>query len=107
MSGVASPADDSVPVRRADVEWVELDDEAVLHDPLGQALHRLDRGARAVWVACDGTSPIGQIVRAVQETYVGPRSEIERDVRGVIERFRCLGLLEVPACDLGTDRGGD
>jgi hypothetical protein len=46
-------------MRRPDVEWLELDGEAVLYDPTAHALHRLNTGATAVWAASDGTVPDG------------------------------------------------
>jgi hypothetical protein len=45
------------PARRPEVEWVELDGEALLYDPTTQVLHRLNRGAAAVWAAC-GHQPV-------------------------------------------------
>jgi hypothetical protein len=90
------------PARRPGVEWVELDGEAVLYDPTTQVLHRLNRGAAAVWAACDGTSSADEIIRALDDAHSGSRRAIARDVPAVINRFRGLGLLrsaEVgPAC---------
>jgi Coenzyme PQQ synthesis protein D (PqqD) len=82
-----------LPVRRADVEWVKLDREAVLYDPRAHMLHRLNAGAAAVWAACDGTASAGQITRSIQDTHSGSRGVIERDVTAVIERLRRLDLL--------------
>jgi hypothetical protein len=89
------------PARRPEVEWVELDGEAVLYDPTTQVLHRLNRGAAAVWAACDGTSSADEITRAIDDAYSGPRGAIARDVPAVISRFRGLGLLQA-AADAGS-----
>jgi Coenzyme PQQ synthesis protein D (PqqD) len=87
-----------VPVRRADVEWVELDREAVLYDPEAQVLHRLNTGAAAVWAACDGSASVEQITRAIEHTHSGPRDAITRDVAAAIDQLRRLRLLRpVPA----------
>jgi hypothetical protein len=82
-----------VPARRADVEWVELDGEAVLYDPKAQVLHRLNTGAAAVWAACDGKVSVEQITRAIERNYSGPRDAITRDVAAALDELRRLGLL--------------
>ena len=93
MSDPVGLENNDVPVRRTEVEWVELDGEAVLYDPEEQILHRLNEGAAAVWMACDGTSAVEQIVAFVQGSYPDHAREIERDVRLAIEEFAVLGLL--------------
>jgi hypothetical protein len=107
MSVADLPADDYVPVRRRDVEWVELDAEAVLDDPSADTLHRLNAGAAAVWAACDGSASVARIVAAVRRTYSGSPIAIDRDVRTVIARLRRLGLLQKPPGDVGTAGRGD
>jgi hypothetical protein len=91
-----------IPARRLDVEWAELDGEAVLYDPTTQVLHRLNPGAAVVWAACDGITSADEIIRAMDDAHSGSRRAIARDVPAVINRFRRLGLLrsaEVgPAC---------
>jgi hypothetical protein len=81
------------PARRVDVEWVELDGEVVLYDPTTQVLHHLNPGAAVVWASCDGSTSVAQIMREIDDAYIGRRHEIARDVRTVISRFRRLGLL--------------
>jgi Coenzyme PQQ synthesis protein D (PqqD) len=81
------------PMRRPDVEWVELDGEAVLYDPTAHTLHRLNAGATAVWAVCDGTVPMDRITSAIEDAYSGSPGEIARDVPAVIAQFRRLGLL--------------
>ena len=94
--------DADTPARRPDVEWVELDGEAVLYDPPAQVMHVLNSGAAAVWRACDGVTSADEITRAIDDAYSGPHRTIARDVPAVIGRFRRLGLLRSaeagPAC---------
>ena len=82
-----------VPARKPDVEWVEIEGEAVVYDPAASMLHRLNRGAAAVWAACDGIDSSDEIVGAIAGAHAGSPEEIARDVPAVINRFRRLGLL--------------
>ena len=82
--------------RRPDVEWVELDGEAVVYDPTSETLHRLNAGATAVWAACDGSGSVDEIVGAVRGAYAGSADAIAEDVRALILRFRRAGLLAGP-----------
>ena len=96
MTAAGSPGDTDLLARRPDVEWTELDGETVLYDPRANMMHSLNASAAAVWVACDGTAAADEIVRAMETDYSGDRSEIARDVRAIIERFRRQGLLDRP-----------
>jgi Coenzyme PQQ synthesis protein D (PqqD) len=93
MTSVDPSREADRPTRRPDVEWVTLDGEAVLYDPTGHTLHRLNAAATAVWAACDGTAPSDRITSAIENAYSGPPGEIARDVPVVIDRFRRLDLL--------------
>ena len=81
------------PRRRPDVEWVSLDGEAVLYDPVAHMLHRLNSEAAAVWAACDGHATSEEIIGAIDEAYAGSPDTIARDVTAVIDRLRRLVLL--------------
>ena len=93
-----------LPARRLDVEWVVLDGETVLYDASAHMMHWLNGSAAAVWEACDGTTDADEIVRAIEADYSGDRSEIERDVRAIVDRFRRSGLLRPDPADGGADR---
>jgi Coenzyme PQQ synthesis protein D (PqqD) len=107
MTSPDSSADVDVPDRRADVEWVELDGEAVLYDPQSHVVHRLNAGAASVWAACDGTASQRRIARDLEKTYSGPPGVITRDVRTVIRRLRRLGLLRRSPAEAEPQRGDD
>jgi hypothetical protein len=102
MSSAHPMRDTAIPVRRADVEWVVLDGEAVLYDPSAHTLHRLNAGAAAVWTACDGTASQGQITRTIEDAYPGSEGVIARDVPAVIESFRRSSLLEQSPAEGGS-----
>ena len=102
MTSVDPSREADRPTRRPDVEWVRLDGEAVLYDPTGDSLHRLNAAATAVWAACDGRATPAEIIRVMNGTYEGSPRAIARDVPAVIDRFRRLGLLRrVPGGDDG------
>jgi hypothetical protein len=90
------------PARRSDVEWIELDGEAVLYDPSEHTLHGLNEGAAAVWAACDGNASCDEITRAIEDAYSGPSRTIARDVPAVIARFRRLSLLRPSPAEDGA-----
>ena len=85
----------AVPVRRADVEWVDLDGETVVHDPRSGTLHRLNESAASVWAACDGSTTVAAIVGSMHETHEGPGDAIADDVDRVLTNLESQGLLDV------------
>jgi len=93
MSDSPPPSDTYIPVPRADVESVDLDGEAVLHDPAAEVVHRLNPAATAVWEACDGSRSVAEIVRVLQRAHPGAGDVLARDVRGLIETLRRLDLI--------------
>jgi len=93
MSNGGRSPDADMPARRTDVEWVELDGEAVLYDPRSHMLHRLNVGAATVWAALDGSTTTSEITHAIEEAYVGANDAIARDVAAAIQRFRRSNLL--------------
>jgi Coenzyme PQQ synthesis protein D (PqqD) len=93
------PAEADMPVRRQDVEWVELDGEVVTYDPETETLHRLNGSAARVWTACDGSMSIEGIAHAMQARFTGSDQAIDRDVRHLIRRFQRLRLLDLRAGD--------
>jgi sugar lactone lactonase YvrE len=79
--------------RRGGLEWVDVDDELVVHDLAGGQLHRLNATAATVWRACDGR-PFTAIVESVQRVYTGEAAAIARDVRTVVDAFLATALVE-------------
>jgi Coenzyme PQQ synthesis protein D (PqqD) len=93
MTSADPTPDADTPVRRSDVEWVELEGEGVLYDPRAHTVHRLNSAAAVVWKACDGTASQAEITRAIGHAHSGPRGTIERDVAAVIAPFCRLRLV--------------
>lgn len=93
--------------RRADLEWVVVDDELGVFDPCDSSLHRANATAAAIWAACgpgdaDHDRDDAAIVRAVAAATGTAPAAIERDVVATLEMFAAAGLLRGPApapCD--------
>ena len=90
------------PVRRPDVEWVDLDGEVVVYDGATETLHRLNGSAARVWAACDGSQSVDQLVRFMQAAFADTGDAIEGDVRRLLRQLGRLGLLEVPPDNRST-----
>jgi hypothetical protein len=79
--------------RRSGLEWVDVDDELVVHDLARGQLHRLNPTAATVWRACDGRT-FAAIVESVQRAYEGDEETIAHDVRVVVDEFVAAGLIQ-------------
>jgi hypothetical protein len=101
MTGPDRPRDAENPSRRPDVEWVELDGEAVLYDPTQLTFDRLSRGGAAVCAACDGTVSSEQIIK-------GDRGRVlkssQRDRTRCARRHRAVSSREPSAAIVGRRR---
>jgi len=102
MSAVGFPSDDVVPLRRLEIEWVELDGEVVVYDVQADHVHRLNPSAASVWAACDGSATVAEIVGAMQKTHAGSDGLIAHDVFDALARLREVGLVELPPTAQGT-----
>lgn len=60
---------DERPVRRTDVEVVEVGDERVIWDPVGDRVHRLDAIAALIWPFLDGTATLAELAVDVSEVW--------------------------------------
>ena len=87
------PQEDSVPVRREGASAVELDDNIAVYDDVGQLLILLNSSAGSVWSLCDGSTTVGDMVRALGETYPDDASVIGDDVRKTLRKLADLGLV--------------
>ena len=88
------------PKARDDLTVVELDGEAVIYDEATTELHHLNPTATIVFRLCDGASTMHQMSVDIADAFGVPVEEVEPQVRGLIRRFRKVGLLE------GAQRSG-
>jgi hypothetical protein len=83
------------PRRRADVVLRELGTEAMLYDPSGDRVIRLNATAQRIWTCCDGTRDFAGIVASLRESFdVGGRADLEGDVRQTLTAFAGAGLFD-------------
>lgn len=82
------------PLIREDLAIVELDGEAVIYDEATADLHHLNPTATLVLWLCDGSATIAESVAEMAEAYGVPASDIEAEIRGVVDEFGRRGLLQ-------------
>jgi PqqD family protein of HPr-rel-A system len=85
------------PAVRDDLTVVELDGEAVVYDEETGDLHHLNPTATLVFRLCDGTGTARELAADIAEAYRQPPHEVERQIRGLLRRFRRAGLLRGPS----------
>ena len=90
----------AVPRHRDDLNVEELDGEAILYDPRGQAVHRFDAVTLFVWNSCDGLRSVTEIANAVVGRYAIGRDAALAQVQRIVAGLGELGLLEQ---DFATD----
>ncbi len=81
------------PVRRAEVYKETLENESVLIDPRTGTIHSLNLTAALVWDHCDGKHQIRDIAGKILNQYNAARSQVEKDVRQMIDRLHKLDLI--------------
>ncbi len=85
----------SAPRGRRDLVLQELGDEGLLYDREGALVHILNLTALFTWRLCDGTRSVDEIAAAVRDAFSGTdRTDVRRDVEGLVARFAERGLLE-------------
>lgn len=82
-----------------DVDWLELDGEAVLFD--GQHLHHLDVPGAAVWSRLDGTRDLPAVAADLAETFGADADRVLLDVEDLVRVLTGHGLLTRPGDQTG------
>lgn len=99
----AAPTDRSTPLSSAavlrrrpppDVEWVEVEGQAVVYDQSRDALHLLDPIATVVWHLLDGVTPLGRTGEELAEAVGRPAPEVLADVLRFAAQLEEMGLTE-------------
>lgn len=76
-----------------DVTEVEVDGQACLYSPRGDAVVMLNQTASDIWFLCDGSLSEDQIVSRLAASYDVTARSIDTDVRSTIRSFLDAGLL--------------
>jgi PqqD family protein of HPr-rel-A system len=84
---------DERPRVRADLTVVELDGEAVIYDERNGDVHRLNPTAALVFSLLDGSVTIHELARDVSEAFSRPVTEIEAQLRALVDQFGESHLL--------------
>lgn len=87
----------ALPCRRPDVVLRDLPPEAMLYDPVGDKVVRLNSTSRRIWELCDGRNSESQISTQIREEFqVGQEVNVERDVATTLQAFAGAGLFQMP-----------
>lgn len=79
--------------KRDDIRVQHIDGETVLLDEQNGYVHQLNDTASFVWSQCDGESSPVEIAKRLVAAFEVDEAVATRDVEGVIEQLRDLGLL--------------
>jgi PqqD family protein of HPr-rel-A system len=78
---------------RGDLTLVELDQEAVVYDPISGLVHYLNPMASLVIQLCDGTATVKETTAELAEANEVEPEAIAADIRRLIKQFRDAGLV--------------
>jgi PqqD family protein of HPr-rel-A system len=82
------------PKARADLTFVQVEDEAILYDPESVRLHHLNPSAALIFQLCDGSGTVKELARDIAEELGLPPDDILQQVQQVIGHFEHSGILD-------------
>ncbi|GJM26874.1 MAG: hypothetical protein DHS20C16_32890 [Phycisphaerae bacterium] len=85
----------SLPLRRDDVTFHVIDDEALIYDPDRGATHRLNSTARFIWEHCDGAADCESIAAELTGVWDASSQQACDDVLLAVGSMVENGLLKV------------
>ena len=77
----------------AEVKFRDLGDEFLFYDSRGDRLHVLNTSARAIFLLCDGSRTVDEVVDAFASQYEVDDGTARADTQQVIEELLELGIL--------------
>jgi coenzyme PQQ synthesis protein D (PqqD) len=81
------------PRARADLSYVELDDNVAVYDEVGRVLIMLNVSACAILQSCDGRRTFGAIVAQLAEEYAADLDAIREDAWRTLRKLASMGLV--------------
>ena len=81
------------PKRSEAMSGRDLGDEYLFYDASGDSVHVLNGTAREIYLLCDGSRSVADLVRAIVERYEVEESEARKDIETVLNELSALGLL--------------
>ena len=86
---------DSCPRQALDIRGRDLGNEYLFYDAAGRRVHVLNHCARRVWLWCNGSRTVAELVNRVIEIYSVEEPRAKKDVQGVVQDLVDLGLLTI------------
>jgi hypothetical protein len=71
----------------------DMDQEALIYDPVVDRTHRLNVSATRIWEMCDGTRSLEDIARMLTDQFEVEFETALQDARAVVEQLREEQLL--------------
>ncbi len=93
MSRASSHDSEFLPEQRGDLVLHELDDEAVVYDPLTANTHRLNATALEIWKQCDGSHRAADIAARLTDLFEVSLVESQKHVDRMIHELQSLQML--------------
>lgn len=84
----------SLPMARADLSAVPLDDNVAIYDEVGRTLVMLNSSAAAVLERCDGATPFADMVAELAQEHGEDASGISEDVWRTVRKLASMGLVQ-------------
>jgi hypothetical protein len=88
------------------VEWVVVDNEAVVHDIERRVVHRLNASATSVWLAIDGHTSAANIAAAFIALHPQRADDVERDVYDALDALAGVGVVRWRGAGRGHSADG-
>ncbi|MGZ3503051.1 MAG: PqqD family protein [Vulcanimicrobiaceae bacterium] len=80
--------------RRIDgLEFQEVGEDVLVHDPNARKIHVLNKSAASVLRACDGARRLDQAAQEIANASDVERARVCADVATILEQFVQLGLV--------------
>lgn len=79
-------------LRRSDVSFWEVGDDAVVYDPVSGNGHVMNRMALGIWHRCDGEHSAAEIEKELLQLYPDEATAIRADVSTALTELVKLGL---------------
>lgn len=84
----------TLPIRKKDVIWREVDGEIVIISSDSKRMHVLNETASMIWLLLDGNHDQDSIAVAVTAEFGESIEAVKKDLDDCIDQFKALDLLE-------------
>jgi hypothetical protein len=82
------------PLRKEGILSRKLGDEWMLYDTDKGSIHIINTMAEFVWKMCDGSHPLDEMEKRIEDVYSVPGgATLKRDLENIVQSFTNMGLL--------------